>query len=294
MLLHSRLRMLTMPALGGLIIIKHFSPLGGSVARHLPAAGRRVANFAMGAALAALAACATPPTDPAALKDFEATNDPLEPMNRDIFTFNLYLDRYFIKPVAIGYSTVVPDFARTAIRNFLHNLGEPVIFANDMMQAEWQAANLTAARFLINSTFGVGGTVDFAGNTGIERQTGDFGQTLDHWGFAEGPYLVLPIFGPSNPRDAIGLGVDGAMDPYGYWVGGLYGQGAANAQTYGRLSASGVDLRARNIDTLDDLQRNAIDFYAEMRSLYRQHRAEELRHGRPGPMPNLDIEGNAP
>jgi len=264
------------------------------VARIRPAAARLVAKVALGAVLAALAGCATPPTDPAALKDYEATNDPFEPVNRDIFEFNLYLDRYLLKPVAIGYTKVVPEFARTTIRNFLHNLGEPVIFANDMMQGEWGAANATAARFLINSTFGVAGLVDFAGNTGIERQTGDFGQTLYAWGFGEGPYLVLPILGPSNPRDAIGMGVDGAMDPYGYWVGGFYGQGAANAETYGRMAASGIDLRARNIDTLDDLQRNAIDFYAEMRSLYRQHRAEELRHGRPGPMPNLDVEGNSP
>jgi len=262
------------------------------VARHLPAAARRLANFTAAFALAALAACATPPKDPAALKEFEATNDPLEPMNRDIFTFNLYLDRYFIKPVAIGYTKVVPQFARDTISNFLHNLGEPVIFANDMMQAEWQAANLTAARFLINSTFGIGGLIDVASNTGVERQTGDFGQTLYAWGAPEGPYLVLPVFGPSNPRDAIGMGVDGVMDPYGWWVSGIYGQGAANAETYGRLTASGIDLRSRNIDTLDDLQRNAIDFYAEMRSLYRQHRAEELRHGRPGPMPNFNLESS--
>lgn len=261
------------------------------MARHPPAVARTLAGLALCAALAALGACATPPTDPAALKDFEATNDPLEPMNRGTFQFNLYLDRYFIKPVAIGYTTVVPEFARTTIRNFLHNLGEPVIFANDMMQAEWGAANATAARFIINSTFGVGGLVDFAGNTGIERQTGDFGQTLYTWGAPEGPYLVLPIFGPSNPRDAIGMGVDGVMDPFGYLAGAY---GATNSATIGRMAASGIDLRARNIDTLDDLQRNAIDFYAEMRSLYRQHRAEELRHGRPGPMPNLDMEGNAP
>jgi phospholipid-binding lipoprotein MlaA len=261
------------------------------VARHLSAGVRRLANFAAAASLAALAACATPPTDPAARKDFEATNDPLEPMNRDIFEFNLYLDHYLIKPVAIGYEKVLPQLARDTIRNFLHNLGEPVIFANDVMQAEWQAANLTAARFVINSTFGVGGLVDFAGNTGVDRQTGDFGQTLYTWGAPEGPYLVLPVFGPSNPRDAIGMGVDGVMDPFGYLAGAY---GAAEDATIGRMAASGIDLRSRNIDTLDDLQRNAIDFYAEMRSLYRQHRAEELRHGRPGPMPNLDMEGNAP
>jgi phospholipid-binding lipoprotein MlaA len=102
---------------------------------------------------------------------------------------------------------------------------------------------------------------------------------------------VLPIFGPSDPRDAVGMGVDGVMDPWGYLAGAY---GAANSATIGRTAASGVDLRSRNIETLDDLQRNAIDFYAEIRSLYRQHRASELRHGRPVPMPSLDSLDSEP
>ncbi len=101
----------------------------------------------------------------------------------------------------------------------------------------------------------------------------------------EGPYLVLPVFGPSDPRDAFGMAVDGEMDPFGYLAGAY---GAANSATISRMAASGIDLRARNIETFDDLQRNAIDFYAQLRSLYRQHRASELRHGRPAPMPNFD------
>jgi len=237
------------------------------------------------ALIALMTACATPPSDPAARAEFDATNDPLEPMNREIFDFNQFLDRVLIKPVAQGYRTVVPEFGRNAIRNFLNNLGEPVIFANDVMQGEFKAAHDTVARFLINSTFGAGGTYDMAGQTGIERQSGDFGQTLFSWGIPSGPYLVLPIFGPSDPRDAAGMGVDGVMDPFGYLAGAY---GAANSATIGRMAASGVDLRARNIETIDDLQRNAIDFYAEIRSLYRQHRASELRHGRPSPMPSLD------
>ncbi len=231
------------------------------------------------------AACATPPTEPAARAEFEATNDPLEPMNRQIFEFNQLLDQYLLKPVSQGYRTVVPEFGRNTIRHFLDNLGEPVIFANDVMQGEFKLAHDTFARFLINSTFGVGGTFDIAGQTGLERQTADFGQTLFSWGIPSGPYLVLPIFGPSDPRDAVGMGVDGVMDPWGYLAGAY---GAANSATIGRMAASGVDLRSRNIETIDDLQRNAIDFYAEIRSLYRQHRASDLRHGRPAPMPNFD------
>jgi phospholipid-binding lipoprotein MlaA len=252
----------------------------------LTAAARRyVVTLLLAGSLAALAGCATPPSEPAARAEFERTNDPLEPMNRTIFDVNLFLDRVLIKPVAQGYRNVIPQFARDSIRNFLRNLGEPVIFANDMMQGEFNSANDTAARFLSNSTFGLGGTIDFAAKSGIERQTGDFGQTLHSWGAPEGPYLVLPIFGPSNPRDAIGMGIDGLMDPFGYLASDY---GAGNSATISRMSASGVDLRSRNIETFDDLQRNAIDFYAQIRSLSRQHRADELRHGRPAPMPSLE------
>ncbi len=252
---------------------------------------RQLATLLLFGCIGLVAACATPPSDPAARAEFEATNDPLEPLNRETFNVNQFLDKYLIKPVAQTYRTVLPDFARDSIRHFLDNLGEPVIFANDMMQGEWQAANDTVARFLINSTFGVGGILDFAGQTGIERQSGDFGQTLYSWGVTEGPYLVLPIFGPSNPRDAIGMGVDSQIDPFGYLASDY---GAGNSATISRMAASGVDLRSRNIETLDDLQRNAIDFYAELRSLYRQHRASELRHGRPGPMPNFDTPDQTP
>ena len=282
------------------VIVNHAKPLreagsnndleqGGSVHSSPTVLKRRLPAVLAVLATAILAACATPPTDPAARADFEATNDPLEPMNRDIFEVNLFLDRWLLKPVAQGYRTVLPQFARDAMRNFLHNLTEPVIFANDMMQGEWAIANLSAARFLINSTFGVGGLIDFASQTGVPQQTGDFGQTLYSWGVHEGPYLVLPIFGPSDPRDAIGMGVDALMDPFGY-LAGAYDVGTK--VTISRMAASGVDLRSRNIETLDDLQRNSIDFYAEIRSLYRQHRASDLRHGRAAPMPNFDNDGN--
>jgi phospholipid-binding lipoprotein MlaA len=282
MLLHSRLPLSTMPRHCG---VRPPTRKGESLALFPAAAARRLlVSFAVAGVLAA---CATPPTEPAARAEFERTNDPLEPMNRVTFEINMFLDKWLIKPVAQGYRNVLPQFAQDGIRNFLHNLGEPVIFANDMMQGEWKAANDTTARFLINSTFGVGGLVDFAAMTGVPRQTGDFGQTLNRWGAPEGPYLVLPIFGPSNPRDAIGMGVDSVMDPFGYLASDY---GAGNTATLSRMAGSGVDLRSRNIETFDDLQRNAIDFYAEMRSLYRQHRASELRHDRPSAMPNFDNE----
>lgn len=244
----------------------------------------RIALLLIPAAALPLAACATPPSNPAERADFEETNDPLEPLNRQIFDFNLFVDRILLKPVAKTWRTVVPEPGRDAIRNFLDNLGEPVIFANDMLQGQFSRAHTTVARFLFNSTFGLGGLMDLASKNGLEKQSGDFGQTLYSWGVPDGPYLVLPILGPSNPRDAIGMGVDSYVDPFGY-LAVDYGAQAAN---YGRPAAKGVDERARNIETLDELQKNAIDFYAQLRSLFRQRRASELRHGEPGPLPGLD------
>jgi phospholipid-binding lipoprotein MlaA len=232
-----------------------------------------------------LAACATPPADPGERAEFDKTNDPFEPLNREIFDFNFFLDRTLLRPVAVGYRTVLPEFSRTAIRNFLKNLGEPVIFANNMMQGQFKRADATAGRFFMNSVFGLGGVMDVASKHGLPRESGDFGQTLYSWGVPDGPYLVLPIFGPSNPRDAIGMGVDGYMDPWGYLASDY---GAGNSATYGRYAATGIDERERNIETLDDLQRNAIDFYAQLRSLFRQHRASELRHGEAAPLPDMD------
>jgi len=228
----------------------------------------------------AVSACATPPSDPVARAEFDKTNDPLEPMNRKILDFNLFLDRILIKPVAQGYRWAVPGFGRNRMRNFLDNLGEPVIFINDSLQGEFSRANTTAGRFLFNSTFGIGGLWDQASRIGMEKQTGDFGQTLYSWGVPDGPYLVLPILGPSNPRDAVGIGVDSYMDPF-FW-GLTVHFGATNSGLY-RWIATGIDERSRNIESFDEIQKNAIDLYAQLRSLWRQHRAAELRHGEPAP-----------
>jgi phospholipid-binding lipoprotein MlaA len=228
-----------------------------------------------------LAACATPPTEPAARAQYDANNDPLEPMNRQIFGFDMFVDKWFFKPAAQTYRTVVPDFGRDAIRHFLDNLHEPVIFANDVVQTEFTRAGWTVERFTINSTVGVGGIFDWATKWGIEQQTGDFGQTLAHYGVGEFFYLVLPVLGPSNPRDVVGLVADGYADPFSYLA---YDYGAEVAD-YARWGAEGLDARAQNIENLDEIQRTSIDLYAAIRSLYRQHRASELRHGEPAATP---------
>jgi phospholipid-binding lipoprotein MlaA len=245
---------------------------------------RKTAGLVLMTATLALGACATAPSEPAARAEFERTNDPLEPMNREIFDFNLFIDRIALKPIAQGYVFVVPEGGRNSIRHFLDNLGEPVVFANNLLQGEFKRAHDTFARFLMNSTFGIGGVFDLATRGGLEKQSGDFGQTLYSWGVDDGPYLVVPILGPSNPRDAVGKGVDAYADPWGHLASNYH---------YWYLSVvrgavDGIDQRARNLDTFDELQRNAIDFYAELRSLFRQHRAAELRHGEAPPIPDLD------
>ena len=163
-----------------------------------------------------LAGCATPPTDPAARAAFDEANDPLEPMNRGIFFFNRAADTLFIKPAAGMYRTVMPKPGQTAIRNVLNNLDTPVILANQILQGRFDPAGQTIERFFINSTFGVLGLVDVATELGINREDADFGQTLDAWGLGSGPYLMLPLFGPSNARDAVGLAVDSFLDPVSY------------------------------------------------------------------------------
>lgn len=229
----------------------------------------------------ALAACATPPTDTAARAQFEANNDPLEPMNRQIFAFDMFVDKWVLKPFAQTYRAVVPEFGRDAVRNFLNNLHEPVIFANNVVQTEFKRAGWTVERFTINSTVGVGGMFDWASKWGVEQQSGDFGQTMYHYGVGEVFYLVLPFLGPSNPRDIVGMVVDGYADPFSYLA---YDYGA-DVASYARWGAEGLDARTQNLDNFDEIQRSSVDLYAAVRSLFRQHRASELRHGEPAPSP---------
>ena len=222
--------------------------------------------------------CATPPTDPAERAAFEATNDPWEPLNRNIFAFNEAADKYVIRPTAIAYRDVVPQFVRNRIKDFLDNLNEPVIFMNNMLQGEGGRAAKTVTRFAVNSTVGVGGFYDVLGANGVPQETGDFGQTLYRWGVPSGPYLVLPILGPSNPRDAVGIyGIDGLADPFTRLIDGtIYNEPTL---IYVREGVYGIDLRSRNIETLDQLHRDSLDFYAKMRSVWRQYRDSVLRHG---------------
>jgi phospholipid-binding lipoprotein MlaA len=219
---------------------------------------------------AALGGCASLPAGQ------RSTVDPLEPLNRQVFAFNNALDEALIKPVAKAYLAVVPAFFRDRIRAVIDNLAEPRIFVNDVLQARFNAAGMTFTRFVANTILGAGGLFDYASSHGFPRQTGDFGQTLYAWGVDDGPYLVLLLFGPSNVRDAIGLGVDIATTPPALVI---HGHDAAVA-SFALGIVDGIDLRARNIDTLDAIKASSLDYYAHLRSIVRQHRAVALREAR--------------
>ena len=227
---------------------------------------------------AALAACATPPpaSDPAALADFKQTNDPLEPSNRVLYEVNNALDEVVLRPLAVGYINAVPDVVRTKVHNALDNLSSPVLLANDMMQGKPRLAGDTLMRFVINSTIGVGGFFDPAEGFGYPEHSSDFGITMALWGVPEGPFLYLPVLGPSDPRDAGGFGIDIVIDPF-TWLGNGFVVSDMYIMRYGFTA---VDARADLIPDLEKVKEQALDPYATFRSLYRQHRHAEIDKAR--------------
>lgn len=222
-------------------------------------------------------ACATrpPASDPEALAEYERINDPLEPLNRATHSFNMAFDAVLMKPIAHIYRAVLPGFVRRGITNVLDNLMSPLILANDLLQGEFGRGGDTIARFTINSTIGLGGAFDPATDWGIEKHKEDLGETLAVWGVGEGFYLVVPFFGPSNPRDFTGFVVEFFADPVGLY---LNDQGLQEVG-YSRTALEIIDFRERNLETIDDLKENSTDFYAALRSAYRQHRAYRISNG---------------
>ena len=206
----------------------------------------------------------------------ETVNDPLESLNRGIFEFNEGLQDVLLRPIAKFYNANVNLTVRQGISNFLDNLSSPVIFANDLLQGEFERALTTFGRAFINTTIGIVGFADVASALGLERHDEDFGQTLAVYGMGEGFYLVLPIFGPSSPRDAIGkFVIDPYLDPLGLWLGNTDRQ---NIQ-YTLAGANGLDQYAGIVDELNQVKKTSVDYYAAVRSLYRQKRKTEINNG---------------
>jgi phospholipid-binding lipoprotein MlaA len=221
-----------------------------------------------------LAGCATPPPadDPDAVADFKETNDPLEPTNRVFYDVNDALDTVLLRPLAKGYHYVVPEPVRNGVHNALGNLDTPVELADDMLAGKSRRAGDTTMRFLINTTVGLGGIFDVAEDWGYPAHDTDFGMTMASWGTPPGPFLYLPVLGPTDPRDVAGFGTDIAIDPF-TWIG--------NGQTvsilgWTRYGVSAIDARERVLDPVDQIKKTALDPYATFRSLYRQHRQGQI------------------
>ena len=216
-----------------------------------------------------LSACAS------SRQDASEVYDPLESVNRATFAVNDAFDRALLKPVARGYRAVVPKPARTGVRNFLRNLRSPVNIANQVLQGDVEGAASDFTRMAINSTIGFGGLIDVAEDFGLPYEQEDFGQTLGVWGLDHGPYLVLPIIGPSSVRDTVGLVVDSYADPLRLY---LYNTNQEEWH-YVRLGATAIDRREELLEVLDELQKSSFDYYAAMRSTYVQHRDALVRDG---------------
>lgn len=204
--------------------------------------------------------------------------DPLESFNRDMFGFNEDLDTAVIKPVSETYRDYVPGLVRDGVRNFFSNLNDLTVFVNDSLQLKWRGAFDDLSRLVINSTIGIGGLMDPATKFGIEKRNEDFGQTLGFWGAPAGPYIVLPLLGPSTfPRDTVGVVADS-------FVSGapLYAIDDSDARTYvglGLGALRAVQVRSDLLDTGSLLGTAALDPYVFVRDAYLQRRENLVRDG---------------
>lgn len=213
--------------------------------------------------------------------------DPLEPANRKIYAFNQMLDHWIISPVAHGYARVVPKPIRARARNFSRNLGEPLIFVNDLLQGKVGTAASTLGRFAINTTVGVLGVFDVAARGRIPHHDNGFGTTLGRWGVEPGPYLFLPVAGPTNVRDAFGTVVNIFLSPQ-YYLNNVIPRSVG----LGTLVVNGLEARLDAQQTLDTIQQTSTDPYATLRSYFMQNR-ESFIHGETSPasLPDFpDIE----
>lgn len=196
--------------------------------------------------------------------------DPIEGINRGIFRFNEVLDGVIIKPMAHIYRGVFPQEAQKGIKNALTNLNAPVVFVNSVLQADATNAERTFGRFVVNSTVGIVGLFDVASSIGIPKEhKKDFGQTLGVYGVGPGPYVMLPILGPSSLRDSLGLVADVADDPFTYIF--------TTTETVARDVTRTVVTRADYIPFTDRVYNTSLDPYATFRSIYLQHRAKIVR-----------------
>lgn len=212
--------------------------------------------------------CASLP--PGAQRD---PRDPMERTNRAIYKFNDALDRGVAKPVAVAYTKVTPAPVRTGVSNFFRNLTYPTVIVNQLLQGKVAGMFVSTARLVVNSTIGIGGLFDPASQMGIPSHDEDFGQTLGAWGIPSGPYMVLPVLGPSSARDTVGVGGDFFTDPKRYAINDRWTR-------YGLTAFELVDRRAELLGT-DEVLGRSFDPYVFMRNAYLQRREFQVKDGTP-------------
>ena len=238
---------------------------------------RRLLSAATAALLLTVAACSSPPEGS---EDAAARQDPLETMNRGIYAFNDVFDRFLLAPVARCYRSAVPEYGRQRVTNVLANLKQPVIFLNSVLQADPENAFSSFWSFMLNTTLGIGGLFDFADvNTDLKVRDEDFGQTLGVWGVGPGPYIVLPILGPSSLRDTVGLAGDWFSDPFNYLDDEI---------VITRTVIRAIDARANTLDLTDEINEKSFDPYATFRSGYLQKREAQVQNTSRRPANYLD------
>jgi phospholipid-binding lipoprotein MlaA len=204
----------------------------------------------------------------------EAQSDPWEGFNRDMFAVHESVDEAVLEPVARGYRAITPRPVRRGVLNFLRNLRAPVIFVNDVLQGEVGRAGTTAARFGVNTTIGIAGVFDPATSMGLDRHDEDFGQTLAVWGVDAGPYIFVPLLGPTTVRDGAGRIVDIALDPL-TWAE----FDDVEKVRIGRTLLAGVATRELVLETVDDIRRDSLDPYVTIRTSYGLLRESAIQNG---------------
>ena len=229
---------------------------------------RKVSVFVV---LLALAGCASHPSENAAGPQIF---DPIEPANRIFFAMNDAVDSLVLRPTAFVYKTALPDPVQDMVRNFMRWLRSPVVIVNSLLQGDTGNAADAARHLFVNSV--TLGLIDWGHGQGWKYRDEDFGQTLGVHGVEGGPYLVLPLLGPSNGRDLVGRVVDIFFDPLTYIASGT---NVRTAITVGRRGTETVDFRAQNYDRVNALKASSIDYYARLRSMYLQRRDAVIRNG---------------
>ncbi len=226
--------------------------------------------------------------------DFETSQfedeiyDPIEPINRAIFSFNNVADRIVLEPISKGYKKL-PSPIQSGVSNFLSNLRTPLVVINQILQGQGSNAAQSTGRFLLNSTVGLFGLIDVADKVGLEEKEEDFGQTLATWGIGDGFYIVLPLFGPSNLRDTTGMVMTMMTDPINAYA---INEGEAWVVPM-RTAVNAVDQRSKIIDEVNALRDNSLDYYAAVRSSYYQNRNAAINNvddNELTPLPLISIE----